>query len=87
MEIIREPDLDWFRRLHPVTTNAKAGATGELYGIWSAGNLDGWVGREGEMVRECLGGEEGGRVTLLEGIPHAFCLSKSAHVELFLAYT
>ncbi len=30
-----------------------------LYGIWSAGNLDSWVGREGPLVRDCLGGEEG----------------------------
>lgn len=71
MDVIRDPDLDWF------TAEGKLGRGKGLYGIWSAGNLDGWVGREGPLVRDCLGGEEGSRVKVLEGVPHAFCLSKS----------
>lgn len=70
MDVIRDPDLDWF------FTEGKLAPGKGLYGIWSAGNLDGWVGREGPLVRDCLGGEDGGRVKILEGVPHAFCLSK-----------
>lgn len=76
MDVIRDPDLDWF------TAEGKLPTGKGLYGIWSAGNLDGWVGREGPLVRDCLGGEEGGRVKILEGVPHAFCLSESpSHVQ------
>lgn len=70
MEQIKEPDMDWFK-----AQNREDSSRG-LFGVWSAGNLDGWVGREGPMVREALGGEEGGRAKVLEGIPHAFCLGK-----------
>ncbi|ORY32510.1 hypothetical protein BCR39DRAFT_374879 [Naematelia encephala] len=75
METIRQPDLPWFK------TNVHKDPTRGLFGVWSGGNLDGWVGREGAMVRECLGGEWGGRVRVLDGVPHAFCLSQ-AHSEI-----
>lgn len=68
-EHIREPDFEWFRSQN--TADRSSG----LFGVWSAGNLDGWVGREGPMIRDCLGGEEGGRVKVVPGVPHAFCLS------------
>ena len=39
--------------------------------------MDGWVGEDGPLVQSCLGGEEGGRVRVVDGVPHAFCLSTS----------
>lgn len=70
MDCILEPDLEWF------ASQKVADPSKGLFGAWSANNLDGWVGREGPMVRDCLGGEESHRVELLEGVPHAFCLSE-----------
>lgn len=37
--------------------------------------MDGWVGEDGPLVQSCLGGVEGGRVKVVDGVPHAFCLS------------
>ena len=48
-----------------------------IHGIWAEERLDGWVGRDGPMVRDVIGGEQGGRVMILNGVPHAFCLSES----------
>ena len=48
-----------------------------VYGIWSGWTIDGWVGREGPLLRDALGGAKGGRVKVLDGVPHAFCLSQS----------
>ena len=85
METIRDPDLDWFsHQADPIATpesgaedgsGAESAAKG-VHGIWSGGTLDGWVGREGGMVRDALGGENNGRVKVLDGVPHAFCLSE-----------
>lgn len=50
-----------------------------LFGIWAEGSADGWVGREGEMVRQVMGGQGGGRVAVVNGVPHAFCLCKFGH--------
>ena len=71
MDHIKEPDLEWIRsqRLDERSRG--------LFALYAQGNLDGWVGKEGVMTRECLGGEEGGRVRTLHGVPHAFCLSKA----------
>lgn len=71
MDLIKEPDLAWFG------AQAADDKTRGLFGVWSGGNLDGWVGREGPMVRDALGGEGSERVRVLEGVPHAFCLSES----------
>ncbi|EIW70730.1 hypothetical protein M231_02617 [Tremella mesenterica] len=65
---IRDLDVDWF------ASQASIPLPEGLFGVWSAGNLDGWVGRDGALVQAALRGEDGGRVTLLQGIPHAFCL-------------
>lgn len=73
MDSILEPDLDFIRSMSSVKTQEGRG----LYGIWAGGGLDGWVGREGEMVREEMGDEAGGRVIVVDRVPHAFCLSKS----------
>ncbi|KAK1924160.1 hypothetical protein DB88DRAFT_489275 [Papiliotrema laurentii] len=70
LDLIKDPDLGWFR------SQADLGPTEGLFGVWSAGNMDGWVGREGPIVQDCLGGESSERVEILEGIPHAFCLSQ-----------
>ena len=71
MAHIKEPDLKWIRsqRLEDPVRG--------LFALYADGNLDGWVGKEGVMTRECLGREEGGRVRLLHGVPHAFCLSRA----------
>jgi hypothetical protein len=69
MDHIKEPDLEWF------TAQGQLEIGKGLHGAWSAGNLDGWVGREGPMVQQCLGGVTSDRVNMLEGVPHAFCLS------------
>ena len=71
MEHIGEVDVEWFK------SHADLDAPTEgLFGLWAGGNLDGWIGRDGPMVRDCLGGQGGGRVKVLEGVPHAFCLSE-----------
>ena len=77
LDLIKDPDLDWFR------SQADLGPTEGLFGVWSAGNMDGWVGREGPIVQDCLGGESSERVEILEGIPHAFCLSKTTIAHLY----
>ncbi|WVF71555.1 hypothetical protein IAT40_006363 [Kwoniella sp. CBS 6097] len=74
MDLIREPDVEWFK-----TQNVRGeseGAKNGLYGVWAGGNLDGWVGKDGPIVQEALGGPEGGRVKVLNGVPHAFCLTQ-----------
>ena len=73
MKLIREPDLDWIR-----AQRIECSARG-LFGLWSGGNIDGWSGKDGPLMRECLGGEEGGRVMVLDDVPHAFCLSKDSY--------
>lgn len=70
LEIMREPDFEWFR------SQGVADASSGLFGVWAGGNLDGWVGKEGPMVQDALGGRDGRRVTVLDGVPHAFCLSE-----------
>lgn len=79
MATIKEPDLEWYRSQGSSCSdsNIDSSAPHGLYAVYSAGNIDGWVGREGPLIRECLGGEPGGRVEMLEGVPHAFCLSES----------
>ncbi|WVW83806.1 hypothetical protein I302_105827 [Kwoniella bestiolae CBS 10118] len=72
MDLIRDPDLEWFKLQN---TREHGGGKG-LYGVWAKGNLDGWVGRDGPLVQDALGGEEGGRVKVLDGVPHAFCLTQ-----------
>ncbi|WVO16206.1 hypothetical protein L204_103877 [Cryptococcus depauperatus] len=74
---IRDLDEGWFKSQGLNNTNAGNG----LYGIWSAGNQDGWVGRDGPLVQEYLGKEESGRVKVLSGVPHAFCVTQQ-HSEL-----
>ena len=74
MEHIREPDLEWFTSRAGPVRDAGAG----LFGIWADGQTDGWVGREGPMIQACLGGERGGRVKAIKGVPHAFCLCERA---------
>jgi hypothetical protein len=70
---IREPDIDFIRRESDKETHEE---TEGLFGVWSAGNLDHWVGKDGPMARAAMGEEQGGRVKCLEGVPHAFCLSE-----------
>ncbi|KAL7425073.1 hypothetical protein Q5752_000761 [Cryptotrichosporon argae] len=65
MATIRAPDLAWF-----------AAHKARLGGVWSA-DKDGWVGKDGPAVRATLAG---GRVEVLNGVPHAFCLTQ-AHSE------
>jgi pimeloyl-ACP methyl ester carboxylesterase len=65
MAIIREPDEKWFR------AQSKLPAGKGVHSIWSAGNIDGWVGSEGPMIQGWLGED---RVVELEGVRHAFCL-------------
>lgn len=67
MGTIREPDEGWFR------AQAKLPAGEGVYGVWSAGNIDGWVGADGPLIRGLLGED---RVVELEGVAHAFCLCK-----------
>ncbi|WVR07135.1 hypothetical protein IAU60_004176 [Kwoniella sp. DSM 27419] len=85
MEVIRDLDTDWYRSQRISTRPASSIGDGSsrkgLYGIWAAGNLDGWVGKDGPIVQEALGGADGGRVKLLQGVPHAFCLTQE-HSEL-----
>ncbi|WWC70297.1 uncharacterized protein I206_104247 [Kwoniella pini CBS 10737] len=70
MQLIRDPNINWFES-QAIEDRQKG-----LFGIWAGGNLDGWVGKDGPLVQEALGGEEGGRVRKLKGIPHAFCLTQ-----------
>lgn len=72
MDSILAPDLDY---IHSMASPKIPEGSG-LYGIWAEGNIDGWVGREGEMVREVMGGEDSGRVVVVPRVPHAFCLCK-----------
>ncbi|BEI89657.1 uncharacterized protein CcaverHIS019_0210190 [Cutaneotrichosporon cavernicola] len=65
MMTIREPDEKWFR------AQAKLPVGKGVHSVWSAGNADGWVGREGPMIQDWLGEE---RVVELDGVRHAFCL-------------
>ncbi|WWC61774.1 uncharacterized protein I303_104359 [Kwoniella dejecticola CBS 10117] len=71
MQLIRDPDIDWHR-----SQNIEDKQQG-LFGVWAGGNLDGWVGKDGPLVQEALGGLGGGRVKTLEGVPHAFCLTQA----------
>jgi len=75
MAVIRDPDLDWLRK--QVSDEETKG----LFGIWSADGLDGWVGKDAPPAQAGLGGEEGGRVRLLKGVPHAFSL-RQEHFQL-----
>jgi hypothetical protein len=74
MEVIRDPDETWFKMQSLGDPKDGKG----IYGLWSEGNLDGWVGKDGPLVRDWLGGVPGGRVKTLSGVPHAFCLSEWA---------
>ena len=71
MDHIKEPDLEWLRSQRPDERSRG------LFALYAEVNLDGWVCREGVMTRECFGGEEGGRVRTLHGVPYAFCLSNA----------
>jgi hypothetical protein len=82
MESIKEPDLDWYAR------NGQAG-NGRVFSYWGAD--DGWVGKEGDAVKEALRGEqeeksdEEGVTRLIEckdNIPHAFCLGESSSLYI-----
>ncbi|ORX36727.1 hypothetical protein BD324DRAFT_651211 [Kockovaella imperatae] len=78
MEVIRDPDLGWFSEqamYESADSTETSQAVRGVYGIWSAGSLDGSVGREGRMVQDALGGPHGGRVKVLHKVPHAFCLT------------
>ncbi|WRT66269.1 uncharacterized protein IL334_003222 [Kwoniella shivajii] len=71
MDLIREPDIPWYKSQR-VGDHQKG-----LFGVWAKGKLDGWVGEDGPLVQEALGGESEGRVKLLDGVPHAFCLTQA----------
>lgn len=71
LQMIQAPDLDWISE----QIKHDLGESRGLYGIWAAGSLDGWVGKDGPLVQETMGGEQGGRVRQLDKVPHAFCLS------------
>jgi len=68
---IQSPDFEWISS--QVTKDKRKG----LFGVWSSGNLDGWVGDDGPLVQHSLGGLESGRVRVVEKVPHAFCLCES----------
>lgn len=70
MEVMQDPDVDWFSQ------QAVNDPSRGLLGLWSGGNLDGWVGKEGPLIQDCLGGVGSGRVVILDKVPHAFCLSR-----------
>lgn len=70
LEGIQAPDFKW------ISAQVRKEPTKGLFGIWSAGNLDGWVGEDGPLVQHSLGGPEGGRVKVVDKVPHAFCLCK-----------
>lgn len=72
MRQIKGLDTDWFKTQGTDQTEEREG----LFGVWTGGNGDGWVGKDGPLVQECLGGESSERVKILDGVPHAFCLSK-----------
>ncbi|WWC89420.1 uncharacterized protein L201_004344 [Kwoniella dendrophila CBS 6074] len=71
MDLIRDLDLDWFDSQRLDDDNQRG-----LFGVWADNNMDGWVGKDGPLVQDALGWEEGGRVKMLEGVPHAFCLTQ-----------
>lgn len=66
MKLIREPDYEWFLKQRELPRGEG------VHGVWSEGNLDGWVGKEAPMIRDCLGKDRACTVD----IPHAFCLSE-----------
>lgn len=68
MDCLGRPELNWY-----YSQRDKPAGEG-VYGVWSAGTLDGWVGEDGPLIQSALGPK---RVVELEGVPHAFCLSKS----------
>jgi hypothetical protein len=68
---IQAPDFEW------ISTQVTKDTTRGLFGVWSGGNLDGWVGEDGPLVQHALGGLEGGRVRVVDKVPHAFCLCES----------
>ncbi|KAK4685057.1 hypothetical protein P7C73_g5101, partial [Tremellales sp. Uapishka_1] len=70
MDVIRAPDTEWFS-----AQSGKDDSTRGLFGLWAGGSLDGWVGKDGAIVRDALGGE-GERVKVLDGVPHAFCMAE-----------
>lgn len=71
MKVIRSPDLEWYK------AQAQKPRANGVYGVWSGGSLDGWVGKEGPMIRDVLGEK---RSTVLDGVPHAFVLSECSKV-------
>lgn len=73
---ILAPDLDW------IQSQTLGPETSGLHGVWSAGKLDGWVGKDGPLVQDRLGGLQGGRVRTLEKVPHAFCLCRSCSYKI-----
>ncbi|OCF40304.1 hypothetical protein I317_05871 [Kwoniella heveanensis CBS 569] len=82
MDLIRGPDIEWFKSQNDTQADHRRSddsstTTGDkgLYGVWAGGSMDGWVGKDGPIVQEALGGLEGGRVKVLDGVPHAFCLT------------
>lgn len=77
MQLIREPDYEWFLKQRDLPAGEG------VYGVWSEGSLDGWVGKEAPMIRDCLGKQRAVTVD----IPHAFCLSerKSRRVAEIIA--
>lgn len=67
MKLIREPDYEWFLKQRELLKGQG------VYSVWSEGNLDGWVGKEAPLIRDCLGKER----AITVDIPHAFCLGES----------
>ena len=74
MSTIKAPDLDWFES-----------ERGRLWSYW--GEPDGWVGTQGNDVKNVLRGVKGDRVEqdskdsnrvvdCVDSIPHAFCLGE-----------
>ncbi|MDN8902000.1 hypothetical protein Q0O39_14020, partial [Staphylococcus aureus] len=49
MEIIRTPDQAFF------LGQADLPEGQGVHGLWSSGSLDGWVGKDGPLIREWLG--------------------------------
>jgi hypothetical protein len=78
---IQAPDFEWIS--NQVSTEKTKG----LFGVWSAGNLDGWVGEDGPLVQHSLGGTEGGRVRVVDKVPHAFCLCESLQIRVRVSGT
>ncbi|KAL1408983.1 hypothetical protein Q8F55_005802 [Vanrija albida] len=65
MEIIRTPDQAFYLEQR----NQPEGRG--VYGLWSAGSLDGWVGSDGPLIQSWLGEK---RAQTIQA-PHAFCIS------------